>query len=329
VSEIVAKPGVRGARPLRAIGALAVAVLLLAIPHLTNDYILYVVNLVLVYVLVTAGFNLVLGYLGQLAFCNTAFYGIGAYAAGLVAAHLTQSFPLMLAGSALAGALAGLLVSLPALRLSGYYLAIVTLACGELLRWAYIHADTITQGSTGMPVAAPTLFRFDLDSQTHLYFAFLVTVALTLWLIRNVLKSRFGRSLVALRNNRLAAMSVGVAPVHATILAFVLSGTVVGIAGGLFAMLTSRISPENFGLSEMLIEYSMVMIGGLGSLSGSVLGAVLLTGAPELLRNFAGYEEIIFSLLLIVVLRVSPRGLGGVLAARLPFCKERLFVERL
>ena len=92
-------------------------------------------------------------------------------------------------------------------------------------------------------------------------------------------------------------------------------------------MLTSRISPENFGIGEILIEYSMVMIGGLGSLSGSVLGALLLTGAPELLRNFAGYEEIIFSLLLVVVLRVSPRGLGGMLASHLPFCKERLFVS--
>ncbi|MBB5466780.1 branched-chain amino acid transport system permease protein [Paraburkholderia sp. CI2] len=330
MSDLASRHAVRGtrySRRLLAVPLILLVALLAAVPVVTNDYIQYVVNLILVYVLVTVGFNLVLGYLGQLAFCNTAFYGVGAYTAGLVATHLTHSFVLVVLGSALAGTLAGLLVSLPALRLSGYYLAIVTLAFGEMLRWAYIHADTVTQGSTGLLVPTPELFGMAVDSQTRLYFAFIVTVAVMLWLVRNILGSRFGRALVAIRNNRLAAMSVGVAPAQATILAFALSGCVVGVAGGLFAMLTSRIAPENFGLGEMLIEYSMVMIGGLGSLWGSVLGAVLLTGAPEFLRNFAGYEEIIFSLLLIVVLRVSPRGLGGVLSARLPFCKERLFVS--
>jgi branched-chain amino acid transport system permease protein len=327
VSDVVARNPLRRPARNRGLYWLPVLVLLLVIPFVTNDYTQYVVNLVLVYVLVTVGFNLVLGYLGQLAFCNAAFYGIGAYAAGLICTHLTTSFPLVVIGSGMAGALAGLLVSLPALRLSGYYLAIVTLAFGELLRWVYIHADTITQGSTGMLVPTPTFLAYKLDSQTYLYVAFLITAALVLWIVRNLLRSRFGRSLVALRNSRLAAMSVGVSPVRTTVLAFVMSGCVVGIGGAMFALLTSRISPENFGLSEMLIEYSMVMIGGLGSLSGSVLGAILLTGAPEYLRNFAGYEEVIFSLLLIVVLRLSPRGLGGFLAARLPFLKERLFVE--
>lgn len=326
--DIVIKAGAR-ARLSRGWIAIPVVVLLLAIPFLVNDYLQYVIDLVLVYVLVTVGFNLVLGYLGQLAFCNTAFYGIGAYAAGLAGMHLTHSFCLIVAISAIAGALTGLWVSLFALRLSGYALAIVTLAFGELLRWIYIHADTITQGATGMRVPAPVLFGMQLDSPFHLYFAFVIVVAAVLWMIRNVLRSKFGRALSAIRNHRLAAMSIGIAPVRTTMLAFMLSGCVVGIGGSLFAMLTSRITPENFGLGEMLIEYAMVMIGGLGSLWGSVLGALLLTGAPEMLRNFAGYEEIFFSLLLIGVLRMSPRGIGGALAARIPGCRERLWRGRV
>jgi len=129
------------------------------------------------------------------------------------------------------------------------------------------------------------------------------------------------------RNNEQAAAAMGIAVRRTKVLAFAWSGAVVGLAGTLFAALNGRVAPDSFGLSEVLLHFAIVMIGGLGSLVGSILGAVLLTAAPELLRNFPGLEEIVFSLLLILVLFFLPKGLGGLLAARLPFFRERLYRE--
>ena len=181
-------------------------------------------------------------------------------------------------------------MGLPALRVRGYYLAIITLAFGELMRWIYVHADGITHGASGFNVPRVSLFGHDLD-ETGKYYVFLLVVALGLGATRRLMQSRIGRAFVAVRNNEAAAASAGVAVVRAKVLAFAWSGLIVGLAGGLYALLNGRVSPDTFGLSQMLMHFAIVMIGGLGSLTGSVIGAVLLTGAPELLRNFPGWRK--------------------------------------
>lgn len=302
------------------------ASLLLALPLAMNNYVQFVVNTMLVYSLAAVGFNVVIGYLGQLAFANAAFFGIGAYTAGLLMTHLQLPYPLALAACAAMGGLAGALVGLPALRVRGYYLAIITLAFGELMRWIYVHADGITHGASGFNVPRVSLFGHDLD-ETGKYYVFLLVAALGLGATRRLMQSRIGRAFVAVRNNEAAAASAGVAVVRAKVLAFAWSGLIVGLAGGLYALLNGRVSPDTFGLSQMLMHFAIVMIGGLGSLTGSVIGAVLLTGAPELLRNFPGLEEIVFSLLLMAVLFIMPRGIGGLIADRVPGARERLYRE--
>lgn len=301
-------------------------VLLLALPWFVNNYVQFVINTMLVYCLAAIGFNVVIGYLGQLAFANAAFFGIGAYTAGLSMVHLHLPYPFALVASAVVGGLAGALVGLPALRVRGYYLAIVTLAVGELMRWVYVHADAVTYGASGFNVPQATLFDRPLD-QTGKYYVFLFVVLLGLGATRHLVKSRVGRAFVAVRNNEAAAASAGVAVLRTKVIAFAWSGLITGLAGGLYAMLNGRISPETFGLSQMLMHFAIVMIGGLGSLAGSIIGAVLLTGAPELLRNFPGLEEIVFSLLLMTVLFLMPRGIGGLIAARFPSARERLYLE--
>lgn len=297
---------------------------LLALPFGLNNYTQFVVNTMLVYCLVALGFNVIIGYLGQLAFASAAFFGIGAYAAGLSMARLGLPFPVAIVVGAMAGALVGGLVGLPALRVRGHYLAIITLAVGELLRWCYVHLDAITYGPGGFTLPPMEVFGLPLTDRAK-YYVFLLCAAIAIGMTSMLLRSRFGRSFAAVRNNEQAAASLGIPVRRAKVLAFAWSGLIVGLAGALFAVLNGRVSPESFGLAQVLFHFAIVMIGGLASVIGSILGAVLLTGAPELLRNFPGSEEIVFSLLLILVLFFLPRGLSGLLADHVPFLRERLY----
>lgn len=305
----------------------AVFGLCLLVPLVTNEYSQYIVNLVIVYALAALGFNIVLGYLGQLAFANIAFFGIGAYAIGLLMERLGWPFWLALVPSALVGGLVGGIVGLPALRLKNYYLAIVTLVFGELMRWTYIHADKLTHGSSGLGLPDATVFGFVINSEVRKYYVFLAIFVIAIWLTVNLLRSRIGRAWVAVRTNEAAAASLGFSPALYKIAAFAWSGLLSALAGALFAVLVGRIAPESFNLNQLLIQFAIVMIGGLGSVAGSVLGAAVLTAAPEILRNFPGMEEIVFSLVLIAVLLFLPRGLYGLLVRFLPALRERFYRE--
>ena len=171
-----------------------------------------------------------------------------------------------------------------------------------------------------------SLFGFALSDMKK-YYLFLFMVVIGVGARALLLHSRYGRAFVAVRNNEPAAGSLGIAVNRTKIIAFAWSGLITGLAGALYAILNGRVSPDTFGISQMLMHFVIVMIGGLGSLAGSMIGAVLLTGLPELLRNFPGLEEIVFSALLIVVLFFMPKGVGGFLAAHLPWMRERLYRE--
>lgn len=300
------------------------AVLLLALPTVLNNYTQFVVNTMIVYCLVAVGFNVVIGYLGQIAFASAAFFGVGAYACGLSMARLGLPFPIAIVVGTAAGAVIGGLVGLPALRVRGHYLAIITLAVGELLRWCYVHLDEVTYGPGGFTLPRMNVFG-DAMTDRSKYYVFLVCALVGIGMTSMLLRSRFGRGFAAVKNNEQAAASLGIDVRGAKVLAFAWAGLVVGLGGALFAVLNGRVSPESFGLAQVLFHFAIVMIGGLASVLGSILGAVLLTGAPELLRNFPGLEEIVFSAMLIGVLFFLPRGLSGLLADHVPFLRERLY----
>lgn len=314
----------RRERTQRQVALVVAMALLLVLPLGLNNYTQFVVNTMLVYCLVALGFNMIIGYLGQLAFASAAFFGVGAYATGLSMARLGLPFPVAIFVGALSGAVVGGLVGLPALRVRGHYLAIITLAVGELLRWCYVHFDAITYGPGGFTLPHMMLFGDPLTDRAK-YYVFLVCAAIGLTMTSLLLRSRYGRAFAAVRNNEQAAASLGIAVRPTKVLAFAWSGLIVGLGGALFAILNGRVSPESFGLAQVLFHFAIVMIGGLASVLGSILGAVLLTGAPELLRNFPGSEEIVFSLMLILVLFFLPRGLSGLLADHVPFLRERLY----
>jgi branched-chain amino acid transport system permease protein len=304
---------------------LLLAGVLAALPFYVNNYIQFVINTIVVYCLVSVGFNIVVGYLGQLAFANAAFFGIGAYATGLLMIHFAVPFPIALCVGGIAGGLAGALVALIALRLSGYYLIVSTFAFIEFMRWVYAHGGDYTFGSSGFTVPDGQIFNVVLDNELKKYYAILAVTIAGIWATSRLIRSQFGRAIVAIRNNEKAAAAAGVAVVKVKVLAFAWSGLLVGLAGGLYAILNGRVMPDSFGLDQMLTHFVIVMVGGLGSLTGSILGAVILTSLPELLRNFAGLEEIVFSVLLILVMFFVPKGLGGLVAGRIPALREPLY----
>jgi branched-chain amino acid transport system permease protein len=305
-----------------------VPALALLVPLFTNAYTQFVVNLMLVYVLVAVGFNIVIGNLGQLAFANTAFFGIGAYATGMAMVYAGLPFAAALLLGGAAGAFAGLLASATALRgIRLYYLAIVTLAFGELMRWVYIHADTVTKGTDGLLVPPATMLGLPLNSETTKFYVFLAIVTVVVKGTSNLLRSRIGRAIVAIKDNEFATASLGIPTARYIVLAFIWSGFVVGIAGGMLAVLIGRVHPESFGLIELILHFAMVMVGGLGSLAGSVLGAITLTALPEYFRTFPGLEEMFFGVLLILILLFRPKGLVSFLARWMPIFRERLYRE--
>lgn len=299
-------------------------VLLLAVPLATNDYTQYIVNLTLVYVLVGVGFNVVIGNLGQLAFANAAFYGIGAYGAAILLYHYEVPLLLAIAAGGVAGGVAGALVALPALRgIRSFYLAILTLAFGELMRWVYINADAWTLGSMGMHVPRPELFGFVLASEKHKFYLFLLIVTLLVMATANLLRSKVGRAFTAIRDNELAAAAMGIPTAQYMVIAFTWSGFVVGTAGALYAVLVRQVSPEAFNLLELILHFGIVVIGGLANLAGGVLGAIVLTLAPELLRDLPGYQELLIACLMIIILLVRPGGLITILDRVTVLFRER------
>ncbi len=305
-----------------------VPVVALAIPVFCNDYIQYIANLVLVYVVVAAGFNIVLGNLGQLAFANVAFFGIGAYGTGLLMANVGISFWIAIWGGAIAGAVAGFLASVVALRgIRMYYLAIMTMAFGELMRWIYIHAETITHGSSGLPLPVASVFGIPLNTEATRFIVFLVIATLVVKATSNMLRSKIGRSIQAIKDNELAATALGIPTSRYIIFSFVWSGTVVAIGGSMFAVTIGRVVPESFNLHEIILHFAMVMVGGVGSLTGSIIGALIITVAPELFRGFPGMQELFLATLIGLVLLFLPRGLVSLLAKISPLFQERFYRE--
>ena len=303
-----------------------IPVVALVIPFFANEYLLWVVNAILVYILVTVGFNLIIGNLGQLAFVSTAFFGIGSYTTAILMVYFGVPYVLAILASAVVGGIAGFLTSVTALRgIRLYYLAIITLAFGELMRWVYLHGDRVTDGSDGLLLPSASFFWIPLDSESPKFYVFLLLAVIVVKATSNLMRSKIGRAIVAIRENESATASLGIHTARYIVLAFVWSGAVIGIAGAMFAVLTERVLPEAFGLTEVIIHFGMVLVGGTGSIVGSVLGAITLTALPEYFRQFPGMDELFFGIIIVLILLFLPKGLVSLLYRVSPVFQERYY----
>jgi branched-chain amino acid transport system permease protein len=302
--------------------------LLLPLPALLDPYQQYVVNLVLVYVPVGIGFNIVVGNLGLLAFSNVAFFGIGAYTAGVLMVRLGLPWWTALLPAAAMGGLAGCAACVPVLRgVRLFYLAIMTLAFGELLRWVYIRWVPVTGGSMGLSLPEPDFLGWVLSTDARKFYVLLGLAILSVVATDRVLRSRFGRAFMAIRSHEEAAAAAGIATERYITLGFAWAGAVVGLGGAMYAAQVGHLTPPAFDLSELVLEFAIIMVGGLGSLLGSVLGAAIITAAPELFRDLPGFAELVFGILIMLVILFLPRGLASLLARLHPVFADRYYRE--
>jgi branched-chain amino acid transport system permease protein len=276
-----------------------------------TEYLLHIAIISGFFIILTLSLNLIIGYCGQVSLGHAAFYGLGAYASALATIHWHVPFLLALLLAALVGALFGLALGIPTLRVKDDYLAIVTLGFGVIIDLVLLNLD-ITGGPDGLARIPPPHLG-DINFRHKVPYVLLVAffVALTLWLIYRLVNSRHGRALKAIRDHEMTARVMGINAPAYKIAMFTLSAGLAGMAGSLYAHYITFINPESFGLHTSILILTMVVLGGMGSILGSVLGACALTILPELLRRFADYQDLLYGALLIVLLIWRPQGLLG------------------
>jgi len=333
--------------------AIALLLLPLMLQSVGNAWV-RIADMALLYVLLALGLNIVVGYAGLLDLGFVAFFALGAYMFGLLASpHLTDTFPWIAAmfpdglhtplwavipiGAALAG-LFGVLLGAPTLKLRGDYLAIVTLGFGEIIRVFMNNLDNpvnITNGPKGLGAIDPMtvmghplsrkldLGFVELSSVTQYYYLFLALVLVSVLICYRLQTSRIGRAWMAIREDEIAAKAMGINTRNLKLMAFGMGATFGGVAGVMFASFQGFVSPESFSLMESVMIVAMVVLGGLGHLPGVILGAVLLSALPEVLRFVAGplqamtdgrldaaiLRQLLIALAMIVIMLWRPRGL--------------------
>jgi branched-chain amino acid transport system permease protein len=310
----------------RLVGCRAALIVLLAVlcllPIVANPYLLFIGNLILIYIILALGLNLLVGFAGHLAFANAAMFGIGAYGAGLLRVDLGLPYWIALPGGSLIAMLTGTTMALPALRLSGIYLAMATLGFAQFTQWVFLNWESVTYGAGGFRVPHVDFSPLSIRTEYGVYYlSWIVTLGLIIF-AWNAMRSRIGRAFVAMRDGEIAAESLGVDLLRYKAMAFALSGIYAGIAGGLYTATLNYVAPEGFDLFQMIIQKAMVVVGGLGSIVGSVIGAALLVVVLEALRAFKSTQEIVFGGILLVFVVFFPGGLVSMLRRRLPGWEE-------
>jgi branched-chain amino acid transport system permease protein len=292
---------------------IAIVGLLLALavsPLVLGSYALHIMSMVGIAVILALGLNLLMGYAGQVSLANAAFFGIGAYIVAILGNRYGVPYWVALPLAAFATAGVGFVVGLPALRVSSHYLALATLAFVWTVQVVLIDWSSMTGGSPGFNTTREGLKIGYLDD--HMYFVVILMVtALMIWIAHNLIASKVGRAFMAIRDNENAAEIMGVNLANYKTLAFAINAFFCAVAGGLHTGLVSFIDPYEFGLWPSIWHLLYIVVGGLGSILGSILGPVVLVALPELLRAFAEYRQLFFALVLLLTLIFMPQGIAG------------------
>jgi branched-chain amino acid transport system permease protein len=275
-----------------------------------DTYALRVVNMALISAIAVLGLQMIVGLTGQFSFGHAAFFGVGAYASTIATTKLGLPVLAGLPIAALAAGIAGLIVA-PILRLSGHFLAIGTLALGEIIFLLMLNLKSVTNGAYGIyGIPLPSIAGREIESE-EAFFALISAVLVLVYLaLRRLLRSRFGRSLVAVRENELAALASGVSPFAQKAKAFVVGSACAGIAGSLYAHYIAYINPEGFTFMVSVQFVTMVVIGGLGSLAGGIVGALVVILLPEYLRGLADFRLVVYGGLIVGFMMFLPGGLA-------------------
>lgn len=293
------------------ISALVFIAALLPLFSLLNDYNVYVLTLAIIYALPATGLTLFMGYTGQLSIGHAAFYGIGAY----VAANLSKSgipFLWALLISAAITGLIGLALGSITLRLRGFSLAMSTLALGLISYQIFKNFNAFTGGVSGLgQIPAPSIFGLEVTSKLANYYLALSMLILIMLISIFLVRSPTGRAMRAIADNELAAQALGINTYFIKSMVFALSAAFAGVAGGIYAHIIRYIAPDNFSLLFSILFLTMAIVGGLGSITGGLVGSVVITLSSEGLRSFPEMQPLIYGALLIFLVLFMPYGVTG------------------
>lgn len=293
--------------------ALITLLFFVAFPLFSSMYQTTIFSLAFLYVMLALGLNIVVGIAGQLVLGYAAFYAIGAYSYALINQFFGLGFWICLPIAGIITIFAGLLLAFPVLRLRGDYLAIVTLGFGEIVRLLLINWSSFTRGSQGISnIPRPGFFGIELspaETTMYIYYLCLLAAILTIIIVARLKNSRIGLALQALREDEIAGEAMGIDLRKTKLAAFALGSCWAGFAGVLFAARNSYINPTSFTFMDSAMILSMVVLGGMGSIVGVTLAALVLAIMPEYLRAFSEYRMLIFGLLMVAMMIFRPQGI--------------------
>jgi branched-chain amino acid transport system permease protein len=299
---------------------------MLSVPLFATPYWLDVLDRIGIAVVAALGLNILTGFTGQISLGNAAFLAVGAYTTAILAGKVELPFVVVIPLAGLATAVVGMIFGIPSLRLKGLYLAMATLAAHFVVEFVTTHWDSMTGGVNGISVPPARLFGFAFDSDRRLFYLVLPLAAFLVLFAKNLFRTKVGKAFVAIRDQDISAAVMGVRVYKYKLLSFGISSFYVGVAGSLLAYQARIISPENFPITLAIDYLGMIIIGGMGSILGSIFGAVFITLLPELLRIvsgalsgtfpalvelFASLKQGVFGLIIVLFLIFEPDGLAA------------------
>ncbi len=308
---------------------IGLALLFGVVPFVTPPYLLHVLNMTGIAAVAAVGLNILVGYTGQISLGHGAFVGVGAYAAAVLATRWNIPFLAAIPMAGLVAAAVGMVFGIPSGRLKGLYLTIATLAGQFIIEYVLVHWESVTQGTMGITVPGAEIFGWSIAGDLPFFFAIYLILAGMIWMAVNLMRTSYGRALVAIRDNDRAAEGMGIPVFPYKLLAFGISSFYAGVAGALWAYYLVSITAEPFNLGLSVEYIAMVIIGGMGNMAGAVFGAIFITGLNEILRyvtelvmnmgilsasglNMAPLREFTFGLAIVLFILLEPRGLAEV-----------------
>jgi branched-chain amino acid transport system permease protein len=301
----------------RAVWIAVLVVALALIPTFVHsDYLLTLLDLAGIYAIAVMGLGILLGFTGQMSLAQAAFFGIGAYTSAWFTTHLGWPVWPAMGLAVVLSALVGLAVGYPCLRLSGHYLALATIGFGIITQLVLINWKDVTNGSDGMTgIPPPQIGPWTLDTYGTYFYLVLAAVLVCAYVAWRIKTTRVGRALHAIRENEIAARATGIDATRYKIIAFVLAGAYAGLAGSLLAHDIKFVSPDSYSFDQSVVFLIMLILGGSSSIGGAILGAVLLTMLPEVLRPLKSSYIMVYGAAVIAMIVFMPQGLMGLFGA--------------
>lgn len=300
---------------------------LIVLPLFVSNYVLYIMNMISIFIVGAIGLNILTGFTGQISIGHGAFVAVGAYTSAILTTKLGFSFWIALPFAGFLAALSGMIFGIPSLRIKGLYLAIATLAAQFIIEYTIVHWESLTNGITGISVPSPNFFGFVFDSDKKFYYLLAGFAVLAVVSGRNLFRTRVGRAFISVRDRDISAELIGVDIFKYKLLAFGISSFYAGIAGSLWGHYTNVITPEHFTIVLSIDYLAMIIVGGLGSIIGTVFGVIFMILIPEVLTTvgvllkdtfgqittlISAIKGLVFGLTIILFLIFEPDGLSEI-----------------